>query len=264
MKKTLYNLAVIALILCLLPFNVRAAIELESYAVLRNDADLVHYMRLESATATVGSNMTNNNSVTFISGQFNNAGHFLRASNQSLYLASDLGIGAGAITLCSWVKITTQPANDTRFGIQGKDDGGLFVRYMIQYDDTGGTDRVRFLRNRTGVADGGYSVNQTLTTDTWYHICMTYDTTNIQGYLDGATLGSATAASGNGSASAHDCYAIGAHCNDDGGGDGTNVDSRANADIDDAAVFDRALTSTEIADYYAATAAAGSSFISFE
>src|SRR3990167_878346 len=229
------------------------AIQLDDYATLRNDANLVHYMKMESATATVGSNLTNNNSVTFVAGQFNNAGHFLKASTQSLELVSDLGITNGNMTYIAWVKITTAPGTGVNFGIVDKTDGGVFVRYQLGYRDSGGVKQVMFRRDRAGMADGGYNENQTLTVDTWYQLAMTYDGTNVQGYLNGATLGTATAASGNGSASAADGYVIGARVADGGG---VNTDWCANADIDDVAVFSRALSSTEISDFYNASSSA--------
>ena len=232
------------------------SIELEGYSTLRNDANLVHYMRMESATATVGSNMTNVNSVTFSAAQFNNGGVFSRASDTALYLGSDLGITNGAITFIGWVKFTAQPADGDLWPIFDKTDGGVFVRYGLYYTSSGGTKRLQCRRDRAGVADGGYTVDQTLSNDTWYQVAYTYDTTNVQGYVNGSAVGTATAASGNGSASAVDAYVLGARANDDGAGDGVNHSHDMTGLIDDAAVFSRALTSTEISDFYNASSSA--------
>lgn len=230
------------------------AVQLDDYATLRNDANLVHYMRLESATATVGSNMTNTNSVTFIAGQFNNAAHFVKASSQSLDLASDLGITNGNITIIAWVKVGTAPSSGNYTGFVGKADGGTFVQYGLWYNNPSGTLQVWFDREKGGVANQGVQLNQTLTIDTWYQLAMTYDGTNVRGYIDGAEVtGSPVAASGDGSSAEADGYEIGTLVGNSGG---AHTGRYGDHDVDDVAIFSRALSATEISDFYNATAAA--------
>ena len=175
MRKTLYKIISLCLIIFLIPLDMRAAVELEGYSALRNDANLVHYMRMESATATVGSNMTNQNSVTFVAGQFNNAGNYVAASTQALYLVNDLGITNGDITMIFWVSINSLPASDDFYTLVVKGDGGTFIDYFIVYWNVAGTPHVRFSRTKAGVANEWVDQTQTLTVDTWYQIAMTYD-----------------------------------------------------------------------------------------
>lgn len=201
------------------------------------------YWKLEDVNATVGGvNLTNVGTVTFGTAQFNN-GADLGSTNTTKYLtvANDLGIAGGACSFSFWIKINTQPATDavTRLFIQ--DDAGNDVAFLLDYRDNSGTKKLRFNRQRQGTADDEFLYEVTLSSVAFTHIVMTYNGTTLRGYVNGADIGN-VASSGNGASGGSDLFRIGANEN------GTTQFS--SAIYDDFAVFDRALTATEVSNLY--------------
>lgn len=76
----------------------------------------------------------------------------------------------------------------------------------------------------------------------FYHLVLTYDATNIRGYVDNVLVTGPTAASGSGTAA--ETSAIKILCGQRG--DGSTSANFASAIIDDFVIFDRALNTTEI------------------
>ena len=225
------------------------AVELENHS-LRNDANLVAYYRLEDLVATVGTNLTNQNVATFVAAQFNNGGNFVRASLQALKNTVN-AVSNGNATLMGWIKVTVEPDADfVRYGFIACLDGTNFVTYSIDYQFNGGTPRLRFLRTKNGVADQAALYTITLGTTDFYHLAITYDGTNIRGYVNGVLQAGPTAASGNGSSGTVDGIIIGAA---NGGGAGPDTTAESSSVIDDVGIFTRALSGTEISDFYNAT-----------
>lgn len=130
-----------------------------------------------------------------------------RGSSQYAYVANDLGIGNGAISLCVWFNPESTPSgyNTT---IAHKGDTDTDVAYSLWYWDNGGNVTVSAIRERGGVTTVRANYIQTLSNGTWYHICGTYDTTDIELFINGTSVVSA-AATGNGSSFISDDAAVG-------------------------------------------------------
>lgn len=111
------------------------------------------------------------------------------------------------------------------------------------FQPNGGTRRLMFSRGKVNVADETANYTVALGTTNWHHIILTYDGTNIIGYVDGVQVVAPTAASGNGSGTTVTGFAIADNMFDI---DTTNYDF----DIDEVAVYSRALHYGDVIDLY--------------
>jgi len=215
---------------------------------LYSDANLISYYRLEAdGTDSKGSNtLTVHGSPSFAAAKFNN-GVDLGTSNTTKYLdiASNLGITGGAITLMCWIKINAEPPNGgNNYTFMQQSSSTNHVFYQLAYYQASGVLRLYFdrLKNPT---DQALDVAITaLGTTNWHFIVATNDGVNSNSYVDGSLVGGPTAASGNGSSGLSNTFNIG----DENSGGVQQFFS--NAMIDDAAVFSRALSATEISNHY--------------
>jgi hypothetical protein len=96
-------------------------------------------------------------------------------------------------------------------------------------------NKLKFYRTRLGVVDTFASYNVTLSTTNFQEITLTYDGTNIKGYLDGTEVASA-AASGSGTGTYTGLFQLGSYVNI----------QHSSSIIDEAALWSKALTSTEV------------------
>lgn len=234
----------------------KAIVEFGSYTTLFNDANTLDYYKLENTSDSKGSNtLTNNNTVAFNPGKYNNAADFgATNTNKSLSVASNLTIDGGAITIAFWYNNTTAPSSGDFYLPVSQNSATTKVGYWVGYTNNSGTLQVQFDRMKFGVADQTVVVNQDLGTGTWYWLVLTYDTTTLTGYINGSSVGTPQAASGNGSTPLASNFTIGAFNKDQSGGDWTK------GLVDDVVVANRAWSSTEISNYYAFTGASNSLF----
>jgi len=208
------------------------------------DTNLVSYWKLDetsgNASDSVGSNtLTNTNTVGYASALINNGADFGTANtDKSLSTTSTLGINGGAVAISIWVKMRTEIGSGIQTFVENATSTGTFTRYSIDYDYNGGTRRLRFTRTKSGVAAQTVDYNVTLGTADWYHLVLTYDTTNIKGFVNGASVGT-TAASGNGSSGAGGTYL---------GKD--NLGSYSSIYLDEVGIWNRALSADEVAMLY--------------
>lgn len=211
------------------------------------DANLKAYYKLESGALTTdsgpnGYTLTNNNTVGEASGKYGICADLGTANtDKSLSIVNDLGITNGAVTMALWIKMRTEISTGT-WSLLQHEDAGTSINYQIEYDYNGGTRRLNFRRDKQGVAEGVSNYTVTLGTADWHHVVLTYDTTNLRGYVDGALVAGPTALSGDGTGVAADVFSIGAFR-------GT-VDGFTSAYIDDVGVFNRALTDAEVLTLY--------------
>lgn len=216
---------------------------------LLSDGNLQAYYRFNTSALTTDSSskgitLTNNNTVgETSSGKFGYGADFGSSNtNKSFTATSTLGIDGGAISISLWVKLSSELSAGVQrytFAWQGNDTSK--VAYSILYFYNSGTPQLLFYRSRPGVTTAQADYTVTLGTSDWRHIVLTYDTTNLKGYVDGQLVAGPTAASGNGSSTASPGLGIGA--------------SKAGADfcstlMDDVAIFDRALTADEVLSLY--------------
>ena len=232
-----------------------AATELINLSLF-SDANLQAYYRFNTGALTTDSKasytLTNNNTVgETASGKFGYAADF-GSSNTNKYfsIANSLGIDGDPCSFSCWVKIRTEPATNTAFGITTQQNSNTKTRNTILYEDNSGTKRLVFRRARNGIAFDSFTYNVTLGTTEWHNVVYTYDGTNVKGYLDGVYL-NAVASSGNGNVTSQNNFDIGVEVDQNGG-----ISSYASSYVDDVVVFNRALTANEVAQIYKSGAGA--------
>jgi hypothetical protein len=204
--------------------------------------NLVSYYKLDDVTDSAGANtLTNNNTVTFASGKIGNAADFGTANtNKSLSVTSDLGITGGNCTISGWLKMRTEIASSLQLlWIQSSTTNN--IAYYIGYDYNGGTRRLLFTRSRLGVAGDTLSYTITLGTSDYYHIALTYDGSDVTGYVNGASVGTQSS-TGNGTTGGSNIFVVGM--------DRDLVSLPLSAYIDEVGIWSRALTTTEITNLY--------------
>lgn len=228
-----------------------AAIELINHPQFSN-ANLVAYYRMSTGALTTDSKgsftLTNNNTVgETASGKFGYASTTGTSNtNKSFSINNDLGVDGGAISFSFWLKMNGSPATNNAMGIIQHNGLTSHVGEYIYYNDVSGTKYLTFGRTKQGVAANTASYAITLGTSDWYHIAYTFDGSNINGYVNGVSVISPTASSGNGSTGGADKFSI--HCliNNSTGA----LESYSDSTMDDVAVFTDALTAPEVAQIY--------------
>lgn len=207
--------------------------------------NLISYYKLEDTTDFWSTNnLTNNGSTPFNAGKVNNAADF-GVSNTTKYLNSTIntGINGGSISLEAWVNITTAPAMNGRYTIITNGNAINQVDYYLFYQDTGGIKQLQFMRNKGGVAADTITVNTSLNAGTWYHVVGTYNGTTLTLYLNNVLQGT-TAASGNGTSGIFNEIGVGIIPN------GGTPSSFLSGLVDEAGIWSKALSTTEISDLY--------------
>ena len=145
---------------------------------------------------------------------------FVKASSQYARILNDLGITNGNITIELWVYPTSAPTgtsypNAYRYFV-AKGDNGAHVNYEIYYFHDAGGYKLDAQRTKGGV--GGQvarwsDTSELLALNTWHHLVLRYDGTNIKLFTapqGGSHTERATAAaSGNGSSGMPDAFSIG-------------------------------------------------------
>ena len=198
--------------------------------------NLISYYKLDDVNDYYASNnLTNNNTVTFVTGKIDNAGDFEVDSTQYLSNTGNLGIDGGAISFSAWIKLESQTA--ARFIVNQFSDTS-HIGYWIHYNGS----ILEFERLKRGVADDRIQYSTSPSNGTWYHVVLTYDGSNLRGYLNGSEVtGSPVASTGNGSVSDTTGFRIGADRGNANTFDGL---------IDEVGVWSKALSTTEITDLY--------------
>lgn len=215
------------------------------------DANLVAYYRLNSGALTTdskGSNtLTNNNSVAEGIGKFGGcADTGTTNANKYLSVLSDFGINGGSCSISLWFKSNIDDISGLTYqALFSLSDSETKTRFSINYFNDSGTKKIGFYRTRSAVADDGFSVTLNMGVSNFYHLVLTYDGTNIRGYVNGSQVGSPTAASGNGNASLVDKFMISSNNNNNNNPDGLAVGL-----TDDVAVFSDVLSDTEVYNLY--------------
>lgn len=207
--------------------------------------NVVAYYKLDessgNASDSAGSyTLTNNNTVSYSSAKINNGANFGNANtDKSLTTTQTLGIDGGNITISLWVKMLAEITGGVEVFAEQAISTGTKTRYKIQYDYNSGTPRLQFQRVKSGVAAQSVDYEITLGTSNWYHLVLTYNSTNIEGYVNNSSVGT-TAASGSGT-SGSGGFTIGVD----------NVLSNySSALIDEVGVWSRAISSTEVTSLY--------------
>lgn len=162
--------------------------EIIGLPTIYNKSSIKAYWKMEDVNATVWwYNLTNNNTVWFNSAKFWNGADFWASNtNKYLSLASDVVWTHLNCTFSLWIKVTTQPwtnATNWLFNLRTNASSN-YIDWCIRYIDTSWVKSLFFNRSKAWVADQWPSVNVDLWTSLWHHIAMTYNWTNIRGYID--------------------------------------------------------------------------------
>lgn len=148
--------------------------------------------RLEDLNDTSGNSrtLTNTGVVTFTEAKFTNGANF-GSANTTKYLsvANAMGINGNAVTISGWVKILAAPASTVLYTLLSQGASSSKIQNLIQYYNNSGTLQVLFSRTCTGGGGttGEIIYSTTLTVNAWYHLLVTYDNTNVVGYINGAS-----------------------------------------------------------------------------
>jgi len=229
-----------------------AAIELYS-TPLFGDANLRAYYRFNTGALTTDSKdsytLTNNNTVGEDTGKFGIGADFGDANtNKCFSQASDWGLtSAGSFTISFWIKLNTEtPASDgnnIRFWQVDVNDAHRSIPWVdYGYYSTPGYRLIRVYRYGA-TFDIFDSAQINLGTTTWHLITVTYDGSTVTLYIDGAYSNS-VASSGTLATPVTEIASLGCAF------DWSMYNS---AIFDDFAVFDRALTATEVGNLYNGT-----------
>lgn len=208
----------------------------------RGKAQAIYHLEDTTDSSGNGYNLTNINSVTFTPAKIANGANLGSANtNKKLSINSNLGITGGAITVRLFVKLLAEISSGQWLFCQQYDNTNKDM-YFISYEYNSGTRRLRFSRNKNGVGSNDVYFNITMGTNNFYRLALTYDNTNLCGYVNGTSIGS-IAASGNGTTGYGNAFNIGYN--------GPSNDSYASALIDEVIVNNVALSAAEIRKDYA-------------
>jgi hypothetical protein len=219
------------------------------------DTNIVSWWYLDESSGTrydgSGTNnndLTDNNTVTSYSTTNQSvkegaaAASFARANSETLSItdASQTGLDiTGNITMVAWMRTTSLSIDE---GIFGKTDGVSNRSYYLYIESSGPMLKAKV--SATGGAAAQPYGATTLSANTWYHVALVYNGTDIRLYLNGSldengANNPLSYSSGiyNGTGS----FAIGSR---------GNVDDFFEGQIDEVAVFDRDLSADEIQEIY--------------
>jgi len=215
--------------------------------------NLVSYYKLDEASGnaadSVGSNtLTNNNSMTYGAGKINNGAIASRTGSKYLTItnAAQTGLGiTGSFSMSFWVKIASAPPNNDQYMLMGKERNaageGIYVLYYAQ---TSGVLNLRMeIRDNSSYVVKIYNVD--LGTSAFKHIVWTFTAgTHLYNlYIDGTHVVTDDAGTIDPTTN-NDKFGIGG--SPDASGDATN----SNGTFDEAGIWSRALTSTEVTSLY--------------
>jgi len=204
------------------------------------------YYKLENVNDSSGNSktLTNNNSVSFVSGKFANAADFGSAnSTKYLDIADNLGLGtynADTWTVSQWINLTTAPSSTEQqclFGVNNNSKAQL----NITYDANSGTPRFS-MTIYNGSTAASATVTKTISTGSWHHIVLIKNGTTFAVYYDGALAGSNTYSISDGSPARPNQVSV-----------GRNVFDSANfykGLIDEIVIESSVWTATQIRKYY--------------
>lgn len=174
--------------------------------------NLVSYWKFDessgNATDSVNSYvLTNYGTAAFNSGLIGNGGD-LGTTNTSKYFKSTSNGGittwSSSYTINFWVKLRTeiQSADNLFIFITQYPGGAAGARGSngVLYEYNGGTRRLSFSRYHNEPEDSdAFTYNLTMGTSDWYMITITYDGTNLKGYVNTDSAGSVASDTSGGS-----------------------------------------------------------------
>lgn len=161
------------------------------------------YYKLENVndSGPNGYTLTNNGTVTFSAGKFNNGADFGTANSSKYLTNTDLqGLGAESTrTLMCWAKNLAAPGNNVAWLLATFSHATEKRGYYLGYQNAGGTYSVFGGGYKDYAAD--YKVTSVITLDTslWHHFGVSFASGTAKFYFDGKYINSVSIPTGNGS-----------------------------------------------------------------
>jgi len=199
-------------------------------------AGVLAYYKLEDAgdSSGNGNNLTNNNSVTFVTGKVGNAASF-NGSN-CLSLAADLIEGQPAVTIAGWFNVNSWNGGDNYvLGQSTGDNSGMSIE-LIGWN-SGEVAGVYTMNG--GDHNAIFTSSGAISTGTWYFFAIRFDGTTFDFGINGSSLGTITTSGPLNNPSAP--VQLGADRNTGGSLDGL---------LDEIGIWNRSLTDGEITELY--------------
>lgn len=211
------------------------------------DANIKAYYRMESGALTTDSSgngytLTNNNTVADGTGKYGGAADGGSSNtNKSLSTTNLMGFGVNdARTLSCWIKMNTEHSGADKYQYIFSSSHALEDRsYDIGYFRISSVNYIYIFHNRAGGVSDSTIKAINLGTSDWYHLALTFDGTTLKGFINGEKIGSVAVTKTNGPVNS---FTDGLHILR-----GPDLGGNISALIDDAVIFNRALTEGEIA-----------------
>ncbi len=193
-----------------------------------------------------GSNhLTDNNTVLYGTGIYSNAADFERTNSEYLSItdASQTGLDmTTAVSVSFWMKLESSAPVDNNQGILSKTartSGGYLLGYR---NYPSGNDNFYFEAWNGGSNTYAVSGDLNLSTATWYHVVVTYDTGTLVLYLNGSSQTFTKTGSDTTITTNSDPFYLGRLQSD--------ASSYFDGLIDEVGIWSRALTSGEVTTLY--------------
>jgi len=202
-------------------------------------------VRYDATKNALGYDLTDNATVLYNTGIIGNGAEFVKANSE--YLSSTTNVGATAwgspYSFNFWVKLTAEVTSGADFGFMGHTPGGTSGNRGwsgVYYSYNSGTIRLGFTRYDPTNNDFNIYHNITLGTDDWHMITLTYNSSQLEAFVNGSSVGTVTATSSGGTASSYEnpTFSLG------------KANNYCNAIIDEAGVWNRQLSDAEITELY--------------
>jgi hypothetical protein len=155
---------------------------------------LVSYYPLSDTTDVKGgNNLTNNNSVTFVSGLLGNAASFGATSNLTAAYSAPFDIGASGtgMSVTYWMKVSAPPTGGS---VMVSENTTSNPSYLIQFFQS----TSKFFSAARDGATLSVTSNQTVVDNTWHFVAHTFNPSDkiFRVYIDGNTAASSSAGPG--------------------------------------------------------------------
>ena len=227
--------AIIIIAVAMLPTPIWAAVHTKN---------LVAGYRFEEPSGTGVADMSGNartgtaTGTTIVTGH-NGRGRSFNGTSDKISIADNAALRLGTFTLAAWVKLTATPTNGQKMVMIEKDDTSGNANYALSVENNNncsvGLAWEGWFQDSSGaVYDNCYAV--TMSTGTWYFVVGTWDSTNLKLYINGV-LEKTTNQSGHTPTTGTGVLMLG------------NEAGNAfwfNGVLDEARVYNRALTATEV------------------
>ena len=122
-------------------------------------------------------------------------GNTTYANSNYFYYGNNIGINNSAHTILAWVRCYGQPATNEYWTLtkHGGTLSGNEIEFGIDYKDSSGTKYITFWRERQGLSFQTLDIAIKLKEGKNYLLVLTYDGTNLNGYINGKFVGTISA-----------------------------------------------------------------------